>query len=943
MRTYRSLVILSILAATASAGAVDAAWVRQYSGVTQSQYNQAADSYLDTLTGNLYVVGSGELAANPGGLDLFVAKYRSDGTLVWTNGFSGSGPSTDDMAQSVAVDSIGNVYIAGVTDNTGPQYYDAAWAKYDSNGIEIWHKTSTWSGDDAAYGIAIGNAGDVYICGADSGDGFLTGYMVARIDPLDGDTIWKRSYVLDTNALKRSAPGRDLHPDYFSDYDFWDNVASSIAASPDGGIVTTGHGSDNNRYFEWWTMKFSASGTQFWAATYHQPNTVYDDDDVAFDVAVARNGDIYAVGFDYFETDANYDGYNYAVVRYSSIGARLNWRSINVAAEDGDDYAFSVCLDDSVSQNVYVTGVLAYPSPAFEEISTAKFSASLVSRWGAAGAVFGSTGDDRGYSAFYRKGRVYVTGAYGTDLVALGYTAANASPKDTLWSYTYDSPDALEDFGATICASDSDHVYVSGQSYRSGTPFWTSLYTARLRYGQPDLAVTSILAPQGQYDHYDPVTPRAVVTNYGNVASKFNAFMYIGLPYGDTVQVTSAVAPGESVVVEFRLWQAEPTGLVPVRCSLETPGDINPGNDFLTDTVEVRTIDVGCRLIVSPVGPVDSGTTVMPVARFKNYSLSPHTFPVWFRIEAAGRAAARWPGGPVKKGTADTRTPLSVTGPLDHRTTGPLLQVYEDSTTITLAAQESMDVSFDLWQATPLDTYRMDAFTTLFGDDNLANDTVSAQLVVRRPIHDVGVFAILAPADTIDTGAVLVPRALIRNFGSAQESFRIRFTIGSFFTSETSMTLLAGMSDTAEFASWTANQVGVHVARCSTMLAGDIDPINDRQQKQVVVIPAQGIESPDNLSGIPREFALGSPRPNPFTGRMLVPYALPTQSVVSLRIYDAAGALVRTLTSAELAAGFHHAVWNGTNERGQRVQPGTYFCRFQTPGYTRIAKLIMSD
>jgi flagellar hook assembly protein FlgD len=52
---------------------------------------------------------------------------------------------------------------------------------------------------------------------------------------------------------------------------------------------------------------------------------------------------------------------------------------------------------------------------------------------------------------------------------------------------------------------------------------------------------------------------------------------------------------------------------------------------------------------------------------------------------------------------------------------------------------------------------------------------------------------------------------------------------------------------------------------------------------------------------------------------------------------------VRTLTSAELAAGFHHAVWNGTNERGQRVQPGTYFCRFQTPGYTRIAKLIMSD
>jgi hypothetical protein len=205
------------------------------------------------------------------------------------------------------------------------------------------------------------------------------------------------------------------------------------------------------------------------------------------------------------------------------------------------------------------------------------------------------------------------------------------------------------------------------------------------------------------------------------------------------------------------------------------------------------------------------------------------------------------------------------------------------------------------------------------------------------------VIAILAPADTVDTGEVVVPRAVIRNFGGAEETFRIRFTIGTFFTSETAMTLPRGMSDTAEFAAWTAEQVGVFTAQCTTMLAGDNAPFNNQLQKQVVVIPPEGIESPENISGIPREYALGSPRPNPFSGRMLVRYALPTQSRVSLRVYDASGALIRTLTSAEMPAGFHVALWNGTDERGHRVLPGTYFCRFQAPGFTRIAKLVMTD
>jgi flagellar hook assembly protein FlgD len=76
---------------------------------------------------------------------------------------------------------------------------------------------------------------------------------------------------------------------------------------------------------------------------------------------------------------------------------------------------------------------------------------------------------------------------------------------------------------------------------------------------------------------------------------------------------------------------------------------------------------------------------------------------------------------------------------------------------------------------------------------------------------------------------------------------------------------------------------------------------------------------------------------------MLVPFALPARSRVSLQVYDAVGALVRTLTAAEMPAGFHHALWDGTDERGLRVKPGAYFCRLEAPAYSRIAKLILSD
>ena len=66
--------------------------------------------------GTAYLVGytSGALAggSSAGGLDMFVARFESDGTRTWLRQRGGPG---DDQAQDVQLDPAGEVWIAGST------------------------------------------------------------------------------------------------------------------------------------------------------------------------------------------------------------------------------------------------------------------------------------------------------------------------------------------------------------------------------------------------------------------------------------------------------------------------------------------------------------------------------------------------------------------------------------------------------------------------------------------------------------------------------------------------------------------------------------------------------------------------------------------------------------------------------------------------------------
>jgi hypothetical protein len=209
---------------------------------------------------------------------------------------------------------------------------------------------------------------------------------------------------------------------------------------------------------------------------------------------------------------------------------------------------------------------------------------------------------------------------------------------------------------------------------------------------------------------------------------------------------------------------------------------------------------------------------------------------------------------------------------------------------------------------------------------------------VINETNDVGASAIIAPVDTVDTGGVVTPRAVVHNFGTVEETFLTRLTIGAGYTDTITATLGAGLTDTLTFADWTANPAGTFAARCTTELAGDDNPANDIVTDSVVVYPFAGIEEGKSL---PAVFSLDRVLPNPTGGHASVRYGLPAPAAVKLSVYSAAGTLVRTIAAGTQNPGWYAAAWDGTDLRGRKVGTGVYLVRLETGTFASTRKLVV--
>ncbi len=93
----------------------------------------------------------------------------------------------------------------------------------------------------------------------------------------------------------------------------------------------------------------------------------------------------------------------------------------------------------------------------------------------------------------------------------------------------------------------------------------------------------------------------------------------------------------------------------------------------------------------------------------------------------------------------------------------------------------------------------------------------------------------------------------------------------------------------------------------------------------------------------PTGFALSPAYPNPFNPSTHIDFALASDSVARLVVYDVLGRTVRSLVRADesLPAGFYSVSWDGRDAAGHAVGNGLYFYKLTTPAFSRTGKMMM--
>ena len=108
---------------------------------------------------------------------------------------------------------------------------------------------------------------------------------------------------------------------------------------------------------------------------------------------------------------------------------------------------------------------------------------------------------------------------------------------------------------------------------------------------------------------------------------------------------------------------------------------------------------------------------------------------------------------------------------------------------------------------------------------------------------------------------------------------------------------------------------------------------------KVIPLDAPGVD--ENTNKPFAVFNLTQIAPNPVKTAGVIEYQLPTSQRVSLKVYDIAGKLVKTLVSETAEAGTYRAVWDGRDERGNRVASGVYLYRLQGKDECATKKMIL--
>jgi len=871
VKNYKLLFIfLSLLLSACSIYAgIDTSWVRRYdSGGNDTDYARVV--VVDN-SGNVYVTGCRDV--NNGHIyDYTTQKYTANGVAQWGSDgvrYNGTG-NADDYATAMTVDGSGNVYVTGYSagSTTG---YDYATVKYNSAGTQQWvarYNNSPTNGDDIANAIAVDGSGNVYVTGASPGSSSDYDYVTVKYNAADGQEQWVQRYNGPGNGIDR-ANAMALRGDTVyvtgesygsgTSYDYatikykpngdtaWvrrytytgagEDKAYGIAVDGSGNVYVTGSSNGSGTGLDYATVKYNALGVSQWSLSTGRYNYSGSNVDVATAIVIDGANYIYVTG--YSGPNTNYD---YATIKYNNAGSPM-WVSRYPGPVNGEDRATAIALDNS--NNVYVTGYSAGSGTGFD-YTTIKYN-TLNGRelWNHRYNGSGN-GNDMASSIAVRGDTAYVTGgSYGT---SMDYATIKYRPVRDVSMYQIIQPTGTRDSTATIIPSASvknngSEIETFDVTFRIGS--WTSTKTVtnlppdsihpinfdpwtvgprggyttkcstRLAIDQArvndtlsgsftievhDYSATTITSPTSPVDSGTTITPKVKVNNYGSVdeISVPVIFYIVGTSYTSTKLVS--LTSGDSIEQPFDDFIVNiPRGTYTMRCTTRLDGDLVPDNNRATRSFSMRVKDYAATIITSPVSSADSGISITPRAMIYNYGTTDEiNIPVTFYI-------------------------VGISG-----------TVYTNTQSVSLNAGQPVEKSFNPFTLNiPRGSYTMRCTTQFDGDMVEANNLATGPFKIL--VSDVSITEIIQPSGITDSAGTITPKARVKNCGTQDATFNTTFTIGTWSSTKEVTALPPNNVYVISFDPWTVGVRGTYSVRCSTFLASDANRINDTLSGSFIV------------------------------------------------------------------------------------------------------------
>jgi len=274
------------------------AWQQTNSGAN-GQNDYGTDLAIDN-TGNIIVCGAVHNGSN---VDYRTLKYSSDGSLIWTKQYNGTG-NGDDVPVAIRVDANNNIYVTGTSTGNGT-LTDYATLKYDQSGNVLWTTRYNYNNlPEVATSLEIDNSGNIFVAGASASSYVNSDFCIVKYNS-SGTQISVRRHATTGN-------GYDL--------------PSEMTIGSNGNIYIVGTSeAGNNKNVK--LLALTNTLTVIWAQYIDQ----FGRDDEGYSIALTPSNNLVITGY----SEKTNGGTNLIVAKYSLTGSQL-WLKNKTALIDNE-------------------------------------------------------------------------------------------------------------------------------------------------------------------------------------------------------------------------------------------------------------------------------------------------------------------------------------------------------------------------------------------------------------------------------------------------------------------------------------------------------------------------------------------------------------------------------------------------------------------------------